>query len=226
MGVVYSADLSAATLLTTKGANRVFIPEPVRNSIQVSLDEKDSERAELSVRSLQEARSTVRRLELQLQSLPPRKRTVEGMLTQLAMMLNFGDLSCDQYLQIIRESELAVAQEYSDRDKKVADQRVERMMNQPEYLIPEVLGWQSLIEHRQSRQLDVRENAIEETYEALYVLANRKFLITVCRTGKPVVLPVGKTVKTCAEAQLWLSGDQIQSNPGAVLPRFFSIART
>ena len=72
-------------------------------------------------------------------------------------------------------------------------------------LMIERYGWQKYLVDSQAKLLDSRDNAIENTKEALFAageLGNR--LVVTCPTGRVFVLGVPKSRKTCEAAQKWL----------------------
>lgn len=99
---------------------------------------------------------------------------------------------------------------------------VERVFVDAVRLEVELMGWKDFIRSQHSLLTDERYHEYEQSYEFLFSFKNEKFLVGRCGTGKVVVLPVGRSVKTCAEAQSWLAGDTIRGFP---LPKFFSLGR-
>lgn len=78
-------------------------------------------------------------------------------------------------------------------------------------------GWAKYLNEINADCIDERENVIEGTYEALFdTPRDGKRLVATCSTGRVVTLGVPPEIKTCADAQQWLSGS----------PEFKSIGRT
>lgn len=72
----------------------------------------------------------------------------------------------------------------------------------------ERFGWHRYILESKAKLIDFRDNAVENTKEALYNTKRYgKRLVVTCPTGRIFTLGVHKSVKTCEEAQNWLGND-------------------
>lgn len=85
-------------------------------------------------------------------------------------------------------------------------------------------GWQKYIEQCEAKLLDSRKNDIENTVEVLYQTKNFGLrLFCTCPTGRVFVkgVPPGENIKSCEDAQNWLSGYQRDNRK-----KFQTIGRT
>jgi hypothetical protein len=85
--------------------------------------------------------------------------------------------------------------------------------NEVQSIMIERYGWQRYLVDSHSQMLDKRDNAIENTKEALFAtgsFGNR--LVVTCPTGRIFTLGVPNTAKTCEEAQQWLGNASAEIN--------------
>jgi hypothetical protein len=85
--------------------------------------------------------------------------------------------------------------------------------NEVRSIMIERYGWQRYLVDSQAEMLDKRDNAIENTKEALF--ATRSFgnrLVVTCPTGRVFTLGVPSDAKTCEEAQQWLGNASAEIN--------------
>lgn len=77
-------------------------------------------------------------------------------------------------------------------------------------------GWLKYLEESKAKCIDNRYNEIEGTKEALYVTpgtrGNGHMLIATCTTGRIFHMSVPNSIKTCAEAQVWLGPQHLLKN--------------
>lgn len=71
------------------------------------------------------------------------------------------------------------------------------------------LGWSKYLEKSNAKCVDFRDNDIEGTKEALYIspIGGRRLVVT-CPTGRVFALGVPEEMRTCEQAQFWLSGNR------------------
>jgi hypothetical protein len=85
--------------------------------------------------------------------------------------------------------------------------------NEVRSIMIERYGWQRYLVESDAKMLDKRDNAIENTKEALFAtrsLGNR--LVVTCPTGRIFTLGIPNTNKTCEEAQKWLGNASDEIN--------------
>ena len=74
-------------------------------------------------------------------------------------------------------------------------------------------GWQLYLADSKAKMIDKRDNAVENTKEALFVtrsFGNR--LVVTCPTGRIFTLGVPNDIKTCEAAQQWLGNSTDEIN--------------
>ena len=77
----------------------------------------------------------------------------------------------------------------------------------------ERFGWPNYLRKCNAKKIDERHNLVENQIEALMVTPNdEKRLVVTCPTGRMFALGVPTGVKTCEEAQNWLSGPAAGAN--------------
>jgi hypothetical protein len=85
--------------------------------------------------------------------------------------------------------------------------------NEVRSIMIERYGWQRYLVDINAQVIDKRDNAIENTKEALFAtgeLGNR--LVVTCPTGRVFTLGVPSDAKTCEEAQKWLGNASAKIN--------------
>ena len=76
----------------------------------------------------------------------------------------------------------------------------------------ERFGWARYLKESRSKLLDHRHNDIENTMEALYDAPDgSRRLVATCPTGRVFVMGCPSDVQTCAQAQNWLGGDELDA---------------
>ena len=104
--------------------------------------------------------------------------------------------------QIVMHSEtIAFAQIQKSRNNEVRSIMIERY------------GWQRYLADSKAKMIDKRDNAVENTKEALFVtrsFGNR--LVVTCPTGRVFTLGVPSDVVTCEAAQQWLGNSTTEIN--------------
>ena len=118
---------------------------------------------------------------------------------------------------------------YESLDSKYGDmpanRRLElasRLFGDSVCLEVELMGWREFVSNSAAELVDSCYNNAQKSPEYLFTFKGKKFLVARCRTGKPVVLPVGSNVRNCEQAQRWISGDTVVGMP---LPSINFIAR-
>lgn len=98
---------------------------------------------------------------------------------------------------IMRPETLTIDQINSENNQDVRSIMIDRF------------GWPKYLENSDAKCIDFRDNYIEGTKEALYVspIGGLRLVVT-CPTGRIFALGVKDGVKTCEDAQFWLSGDR------------------
>jgi hypothetical protein len=98
--------------------------------------------------------------------------------------------------------------------EKITLEKIKRARNnEVRSIMIERYGWQRYLVDSQAEMLDKRDNAIENTKEALF--ATRSFgnrLVVTCPTGRVFTLGVPSDAKTCEEAQQWLGNASAEIN--------------
>lgn len=227
MSAVFSASLDTAHILRGSTLKRVRIPETVREAMSQWLDAKEYEQASLCVDCIRESRKVLFRMQINVPGLLGElPANFEDRLGRLCELAGFPLYSGESFVELLEELHFTLANIAVDRPIQVASQRIQEGFDIPEKLYLEMKGWRTLVQSDRSILLDRRKNYIEETYEALYSYGAQLFLLTLCRTGKVVLLPVGSSCQTCEDAQHWLCGDSVKSEGALWLPRMFVRGRS
>lgn len=102
---------------------------------------------------------------------------------------------------------------YSNMSVARRSELVPRLFGDDVTLEVELMGWYDFVMSSEARLIDSRYNDAQMSPEYLFEYKSRIFLVAKCRTGKPVVLPVGSDIRTCDQAQRWIIGDTIVGLP-------------
>jgi hypothetical protein len=146
--------------------------------------------------------------------------------------MEHADRSKDWYIRGQRHREDGPAMEHADRRRswwlndvkvpkyvvlqpeKITLEKIKKAKNnEVRSIMIERYGWQRYLVDSDAKMLDKRDNAIENTKEALFVtgsLGNR--LVVTCPTGRVFTLGVPNTASTCEEAQKWLGNASAKIN--------------
>lgn len=77
----------------------------------------------------------------------------------------------------------------------------------------EIIGWPRYIQTAKMEPLDERENDIEGTIEALYIMPDgSKMLVVNCPTGRVFAIQVHPSCETCQQAQNWLGAEELNAS--------------
>jgi hypothetical protein len=103
--------------------------------------------------------------------------------------------------QIVMQPETQTIQQiHSEQNGDVRSVRIDRF------------GWTRYLKETNSKEIDINENDVDGTIEALYVTPDgSKKLVVPCPTGRLFCLGVPKEIKTCVQAQNWLRPRKVQS---------------
>ena len=110
-----------------------------------------------------------------------------------------GGIRVDEQI-VMRPETQTIEQINQEENADVKSIRIERF------------GWARYLKESRSKLLDHRHNDIENTVEALYDAPDgSRRLVATCPTGRVFVMGCPSDVQTCAQAQNWLGGDELDA---------------